>query len=82
MQKRTASPQRLVNLRKDYARAALGIPDVTASPLRQCDKWLSEAQSAEVAERSVTRLIGIPSAAIKAAKGPRVELLWLFSTAT
>ena len=74
MQKPSTSPQRLANLRKDYARAALDIPDVTPDPVEQFDRWFSEAQSAEVAEPNAMTLCtvdpdGRPSARIVLIKG-------------
>lgn len=70
----TSNPQRIANLRKDYAQAALDITDVHASPVQQFEQWFQEALNAEVLEPNAMTLCtvdpnGRPSARIVLIKG-------------
>ena len=68
------NPQRLANLRKDYAQASLDLPDVDAHPILQFERWFQEALDAEVLEPNAMTLCtidpdGRPSARIVLIKG-------------
>lgn len=69
-----SSPQRLANLRKEYAQASLDIGDVAADPVTQFEKWFREATEAEVSEPNAMTLAtvdpnGRPSARVVLIKG-------------
>lgn len=62
-------PQKISNLRKDYAQAALDITDVLPSPVQQFEKWFTEALNAQLLEPNAMTLAtidpdGRPSARI------------------
>ncbi len=68
------NPQRLANLRKDYAQASLDLPDVDTDPIHQFERWFQEAMNAEVLEPNAMTLCtidpdGRPSARIVLIKG-------------
>jgi len=69
-----SNPQRLANLRKDYAQAALDVADVAADPVIQFEQWFQEAMRAEVLEPNAMTLCtvdpnGRPSGRIVLIKG-------------
>jgi pyridoxamine 5'-phosphate oxidase len=69
-----SNPQRLANLRKDYARAAFDLPDALPSPREQFERWFQEAIHAEVLEPNAMTLCtvdpdGRPSGRIVLIKG-------------
>lgn len=69
-----SNPQRLADLRKDYAQAALDIQDVDPSPTAQFERWFHEAMQAEVLEPNAMTLCtidpdGRPSGRIVLIKG-------------
>lgn len=47
---------KLADLRTDYKRASLGEADVDASPIKQFERWFTEALQAEVAEPNAMTL--------------------------
>lgn len=62
-------PQKISNLRKDYAQAALDITDVLPDPVHQFEKWFTEAIAAQLLEPNAMTLAtidpdGRPSARI------------------
>ena len=68
------NPQRLANLRKDYAQAARDVADVAADPGIQFEQWFQEAMRAEVLEPNAMTLCtvdpnGRPSGRIVLIKG-------------
>lgn len=68
------NPQRLANLRKDYAQASLDLPDVDPNPIHQFERWFQEAIDAEVLEPNAMTLCtidpdGRPSGRIVLIKG-------------
>ena len=70
----TSNPQRLANLRKEYAQAALDITDVATDPVSQFERWFQEAIKAEVMEPNAMTLCtvdpsGRPSGRIVLIKG-------------
>ena len=67
-------PVNIADLRREYHRAALAEADVDPDPLRQFDRWLSEAVRAELPEPTAMTLAtadaeGRPSARIVLLKG-------------
>ena len=46
----------IADLRREYARASLGIDNISADPVRQFNKWFSEALEAEVLEANAMSL--------------------------
>jgi pyridoxamine 5'-phosphate oxidase len=67
-------PVNIADLRREYLRAALAEADVDPDPLRQFDRWLSEAVRAEMPEPTAMTLAtadtdGRPSARIVLLKG-------------
>jgi len=67
-------PVNIADLRREYHRAALAEADVDADPLRQFNRWLSEAVRAELPEPTAMTLAtadaeGRPSARIVLLKG-------------
>ena len=69
-----SNTQRLADLRKDYAQAALDIHDVDPSPKAQFERWFHEAMQAEVLEPNAMTLCtidpdGRPSGRIVLIKG-------------
>ncbi len=74
MSSHNSNPQRIANLRKDYAQASLDIDDVHANPTEQFQQWFQEALQAEVLEPNAMTLStidpnGRPSARIVLIKG-------------
>jgi pyridoxamine 5'-phosphate oxidase len=74
MSKTISQPQRLADLRKDYAQAALDIGDVCPNPRAQFERWFQEAIASEVLEPNAMTLCtidpdGRPSGRIVLIKG-------------
>jgi pyridoxamine 5'-phosphate oxidase len=74
MSKSTSLPERLADLRKDYAQAALDLGDVDPSPRAQFERWFQEAIASEVLEPNAMTLCtidpdGRPSGRIVLIKG-------------
>lgn len=64
----------IANLRKDYTKASLDVPDIDADPFRQFDGWMKQAIEAQVPEPTAMTLAtvdrhGQPSARIVLLKG-------------
>jgi pyridoxamine 5'-phosphate oxidase len=67
-------PTSIADLRRDYARATLNDEDVDPDPIRQFERWLADAQRAEVIEPNAMTLAtatpdGQPSARMVLLKG-------------
>jgi pyridoxamine 5'-phosphate oxidase len=67
-------PTSIADLRRDYARATLNDEDVAPDPIRQFERWLADAQRAEVIEPNAMTLAtatpdGQPSARMVLLKG-------------
>jgi pyridoxamine 5'-phosphate oxidase len=74
MSKTPPNPQKLADLRKDYAQASLDIGDINPSPKAQFERWFHEAMQAEVLEPNAMTLCtidpdGRPSGRIVLIKG-------------
>lgn len=72
------TPLTIADLRQDYRRAALSEADVDRDPMRQFERWLSEAVRAELPEPTAMTLAtaddtGRPSARIVLLKGADSE---------
>jgi len=75
---RVSPPVNIADIRREYHRAALTETDVDPDPMRQFERWLSEAIRAEVPEPTAMTLAtgdtaGRPSARIVLLKGAGAE---------
>jgi len=73
-----STPVNIADIRREYHRAALTEADVDPDPVRQFDRWLSEAMRAELPEPTAMTLAtadadGLPSARIVLLKGAGPE---------
>jgi pyridoxamine 5'-phosphate oxidase len=78
------NPQRLANLRKEYAQASFDLPDASACPREQFERWFQEALRAEVLEPNAMTLCtvdpdGRPSGRIVLIKGIDAEGITFFT---
>jgi pyridoxamine 5'-phosphate oxidase len=79
-----STPVNIADIRREYHRAALTEADVDPDPMRQFDRWLSEAMRAELPEPTAMTLAtadadGLPSARIVLLKGVGPEGFTFFT---